>query len=1279
MATIFLSLYDFFLRRRLLFWSLFLATLGLLGFGASSITLEEDITKFFPDDERVERLNYVFQNSKFVERIVVMVSVRDSSTAPEPDSLVNFAGSLATRMQADLKPFIKQMTTQIDDEKVMSLFNTIYEYLPIFLDEQDYVKLDSITQPENIEKVLMSNYRQLISPAGVVVKKIVVKDPLGFSFLALQKLKQLQYDENFELYDGYILTKDHRHLIFFVSPAFPPNETGNNSRFVNQLDELIQELSHRHPELQVSYFGAPVVAVGNAQQLRRDSILTVSLVVIFLAIFLVGFFRKKRVPFLIFIPVVFGALFSLCCIYLLKGSISILAIAAGSVILGIAVNYSLHFLSHLKHTNDVKEVIKDLVRPMTIGSATTVIAFFCLQFANAAVLRDVGLFAGFSLIGAALCSLIFLPQFIPEKLFSSHSREGWMERISFSAFFESNRYIEIIILLATPVFLFFARDVKFNSDVSKLNFMQPETREAQRRLETINQSSLTSVYVVSDGADLQSALKKNERVAPVLKAMKSENLINKYATVSTFLISDSLQEIRIRRWNDYWTPERKDKVVNGVRRKGAELKFSDQIIHNFETLLSRDYQVASASVMGQIRAAFFDDYIIEKDGVTVISLANVNPANKQTLYDRLQHSPAHAFDRQMLTNLFVEYVNADFNFIVTFTAVLVFFALFLLYGRIELTLITFVPMLITWIWILGIMALVGIEFNIVNIMVSTFIFGLGDDYSIFTMDGLIQEYKVGRTNLSSIRTSIFLSAVTTIAGLGVLIFAEHPALRSIAAISIIGISCVFIMSQTIEPFLFRWLVTDRVKRGLRPRTFYGIVRTIFGYSFFVSGALLLTLVGWIFRLMPFGKKVMKTWFHHLLRVAARSVIYLEPSIPKKVIGRNRNTFATARVIIANHTSFLDILLTVMLHPKLILVTNKWVWNSPVFGGVVRLAEYYPVSEGAEHDIEGLEDRIREGYSVVIFPEGTRSKDGSIGRFHKGAFYLAEKFQLSIQPLLIHGAAEAIPKGSFYLNASHLTLKFLPPIEIGDANFGDGYAERTKKISKYFKQEYASSKEELETPRYFSTKLISNYIYKGPVLEHYMRVKLRLEKYYLPFHQLLPKHGQILDLGCGYGFLCYMLQFLSDQRIITGVDYDEEKIDVAKHGFLKSDRLNFYCADVTRFPLEKYDGIVISDVLHYLSHEAQETLLQRTMDALKPGGVLLVREGNTDLKARHKGTRLTEFFSVKLLKFNKSINALNFLSGETIKRIAIQNGLSMEIDDDAKYTSNVIFVIRKNKD
>ena len=85
------------------------------------------------------------------------------------------------------------------------------------------------------------------------------------------------------------------------------------------------------------------------------------------------------------------------------------------------------------------------------------------------------------------------------------------------------------------------------------------------------------------------------------------------------------------------------------------------------------------------------------------------------------------------------------------------------------------------------MAIAGIKFNIVNIIISALIFGLGDDYSLFVMDGLLSEYKTGKKNLASYKSSILLSAITTIAGLGVLIFAKHHALRSIAFISVTGI------------------------------------------------------------------------------------------------------------------------------------------------------------------------------------------------------------------------------------------------------------------------------------------------------------------------------------------------------------------------------------------------------------------------------------------------------------------------------------------------------------
>jgi 2-polyprenyl-3-methyl-5-hydroxy-6-metoxy-1,4-benzoquinol methylase len=365
-----------------------------------------------------------------------------------------------------------------------------------------------------------------------------------------------------------------------------------------------------------------------------------------------------------------------------------------------------------------------------------------------------------------------------------------------------------------------------------------------------------------------------------------------------------------------------------------------------------------------------------------------------------------------------------------------------------------------------------------------------------------------------------------------------------------------------------------------------------------------------------------------------------------------------------------------LYPKLILLTNKWVWHSPIFGGVVRLADYYPVTEGAEDSEHLFKDRVAEGYSIVVFPEGKRSEDGEIHRFHKGAFYLAEQLQLPIQPLLIHGVAESIPKGTFYLDESLVSLKFLPRIEVTDTSYGEGYAARTKAVSRYFKTEFAQFRAAMRTTDFYRHKLISNYLYKGPVLEWYTRIKTRLENNYQLFDQLIPREGRIIDLGCGYGYLGYMLQFMSAQRVITGVDYDEDKIETAQHGYARTENLQFRHGDVTTYPMGEnaYEAIVISDVLHYLPQDVQDKLIRRCIRALSPHGVLIIRDGNTDLGDRHKGTRMTEFFSVKLLGFNKAVNELHFVSGAHIREVAAD--MTIEVIDQAKFTSNVIFVLRK---
>ncbi len=259
--------------------------------------------------------------------------------------------------------------------------------------------------------------------------------------------------------------------------------------------------------------------------------------------------------------------------------------------------------------------------------------------------------------------------------------------------------------------------------------------------------------------------------------------------------------------------------------------------------------------------------------------------------------------------------------------------------------------------------------------------------------------------------------------------------------------------------------------------------------------------------------------------------------------------------------------------------------------------FFPTTENTEEGLDRIAERVKQGYSVIIFPEATRSLDGNLKRFHKGAFFVAEKLNLDILPIVIHGTHYALSKDDFLLKDGEITLSFLPRITPNDNSFGNGYSERTKKISRYFKDSFEQLKQQIEQPAYFNEQLRYNYIYKGPVLEWYMRIKVRMEKNYKVFNDLLPRSGTILDIGCGYGFMPYMLHFVSPQRTITAIDYDEHKIATANHCFSKDGTINFICTDITEYPFRKYDAVVMMDILHYLQPAQQKSVIEKSIRSI----------------------------------------------------------------------------------
>lgn len=144
------------------------------------------------------------------------------------------------------------------------------------------------------------------------------------------------------------------------------------------------------------------------------------------------------------------------------------------------------------------------------------------------------------------------------------------------------------------------------------------------------------------------------------------------------------------------------------------------------------------------------------------------------------------------------------------------------------------------------------------------------------------------------------------------------------------------------------------------------------------------------------------------------------------------------------------------------------------------------------------------------------------------------------------------------------------------------------------------------------------------------------------------------------------------------DYDEEKTSTAQHCFSRGNELQFVSGNALEFSMQQYEAILICDVLHYLPPVDQQALIRKSMDHLTEYGKLIIREGNAEIKDRHKGTVLSEYFSTTVFGFNKtSEGGLSFLSASIIREIAAEKGFSCEEIDPSKHTSNIIFVLQKS--
>lgn len=831
MERIFIPIYKYFKKHKALMYFLMLGSSLVFLYYGTKIVFIEDITKLLPQEGPASKSSLVFDDLKVKDMIMLQVT----SEGKKGDDLAAVSEDFIQQlMEADVARADQDGNDQYI-ANILSNTNTLLEenfdnleegkefiksHLPAFIDESNIEDFDSLLTPEALGETMKKNNDAIteywnnggvgmVNPADMMNS-----DPAGL-------LKTLLPSDGPELMGGvkliggHLMSADSTVALSFISPAFNSVESDKCAELIKMIESEAERFEANNPDVDVLFHGIPVNAAYNSRQIKKDVALTIGISLIIICIIFGFVFRNKSTLPLLLAPIAWGAMFALSCIYWIQGTISLLAMGLGAVLLGVALSYCLHIITHYKYVSKPEKVLKDQSSPVILGCLTTIGAFVALLFTNSSLLRDFGIFATLSILGTVFFSLVFTPQFLrPERNKLAKRIFKVLDKINDYPF-DKNVIARWIIVAACGVCIWASTKVGFDSNLRNIGYHDSEViRSREVYADKFNDGN-HSLYFATFADSLDQALAHTSKLTHALDSLKQQGKVCSYMDVTQIFVPKDEQQKRLDAWNAYWgVPGRVDRVMEDVQ-VAADENLDEYNLPNFdpssfhEAITRNDYETGSLYELGLLPEDLIGNFIDKASDKYLVMTSAVMPMECfEDVSAVLNDIPeVVVVDPNFYSSELVKVINKDFDSVLGISSIFVLIVLLLSFKSIVLALIAFIPMSVSWYVVQGVMGLLGMDFNMINIVIATFIFGVGVDYSIFVMKGLLAKER-GEDNklLLQHKTAIFLSSFMLIVALGSLLFATHPAISSVGFTTLIGMSSTVILTYTIQPALFKYMV-----------------------------------------------------------------------------------------------------------------------------------------------------------------------------------------------------------------------------------------------------------------------------------------------------------------------------------------------------------------------------------------------------------------------------------------------------------------------------------------
>jgi predicted exporter len=763
----------------------------LAAFVASRFQVSADITTFLPtsDDRSLGEFSRAVARGPLSRTMVLVLTAKDEASAVAASR--RFERALVEH--ADVGPHLESIEGGYPEGSERKLWELYHPRRFGFVaPDEDAARARASDEALRSSAELL--VRRLRQPDSSAIARLAPSDPL----LVLPELfrrVQEATGRQLRLVDGRFLTRESPEAVLLLTTSASAFDAGVQAPLLAGIESSFQELKEIMPSVTgLEQSGINRFAVRAEQTIRADIQRITLFSCLGLGLLLWVLFRGFGLVGLAAITVGLGVLAGCSVVLAIFGRIHGITLAFGASLIGVCVDYVVHFYCHqfvAPSPHGPYGTMRRIWKALATGAATTMIGFAALSASSFPGLREVGLFSLIGVATALAATRLIVPSLLPVEPRPVAFRQRLVGGLGRGyRWLRSHRLAPLLIVLTGIAFaLAGGSRAHWNQDFTSLNRVDPELFAEDQTVRSKVMQLEQMRFVIARGSNDEAALQVNDAVVLALAESRAANEVDEYQSIGDLLPSAQRQTAVARAFHD--SPRLWERTARAYSAAG----FESTAFTPFQKALAAPIPapLTFADLLQSPLRSLVQKYRIELgDQVAWLSFLH-EVRDPLALERRLADIPgARLIDQaQMMQEANRAYQERTLE-LISLGLLGVLLMLILRYRSVRKVFAAFFPSLLAAAVTVSVLTFAGLGLDLVSLTALLVVVSVGVDYGVFLVDA----DAAGEVDRSAALLSIVVACGSTVLGFGLLSLSSYPALHVIGLTAVVGVTTSFLLAPS---------------------------------------------------------------------------------------------------------------------------------------------------------------------------------------------------------------------------------------------------------------------------------------------------------------------------------------------------------------------------------------------------------------------------------------------------------------------------------------------------